>query len=255
VTNPPLAPATLLDRVATALEDAGLRDEGRAALEIVTAVQLRGPTPAVAAASVPGTFLARNSVTTARLSQILAPVLEGVTLRHDRDLLIPMVEIATFAAAADVPATAVASMEFPLRLLEKEVKHELHAIVGEPFVDQDWGGELSDVYSSRVRLDGREVQATFMLKGRGLGRTRLRVRDLGTNGDQIVRLSKLPADLFVVQYVGAIEEAVRTHLRQAIALIRASGNPNATGSVWDGADTARLLLGHGRLDASTGQLL
>jgi hypothetical protein len=255
VAERPLAPAALLDRIVTALEAAGLRDDGRVALDIVTAVQLRDTEPAQAAAAVPRSFLAKNGIGKNRLAELLTPVLEGVTLREDRGLLIPIVEIDTFARAAATPTTAVAATPFPLPLAERDVKHELHAIVGEPFVDEDWGGELADVYTTRVRLGGREVQSAFLLKGRGLGRKSMRVRDLGKNGDQIVRLSKLPAELFVVQYVGAIEEAVRTHLRQAVALMRASGSPNAVGSVWDGADTARLFLSHGRLDALTGTFI
>jgi hypothetical protein len=250
-----ITPACFLDRVVGAIENGGLRNDPRAVLEMVVAAQVRGPDAAAMAAAAPSGFLAVNNVSRARLRTLLEPVVEGVVFQTSADLLVPMAAIETFSAAASIPSAQLAGIPFPLDALEDDVERALLRVVGEPFQQQDWGGELGDVYSPRVRMAGREIQTAMLLKGRGLGRRTMRLTDLGKNGDQVVRLTKLPATLYVVQYVGEIDEAVRTHLMQAIAFLRLRGQPDAVGSVWDGGDTARLLLAHGLLDPVSGHVL
>ena len=139
------------------------------------------------------------------------------------------------------------AIEAMLSLPEETVKQHIASIIGEPYLAKDWGGELGDIDTTRVELDGRRVVAAFLLKGKGAPK-HLRPRNLGKNGDQIRRLSKQNAELFVVQHVGSIDEAVRDQLIDTVVARRAEGKANVVGTVWDGADCARLFVAYGLID-------
>lgn len=66
------------------------------------------------------------------------------------------------------------------------------------------------------------------------------IADCGKNGDQIVRLFESPAELFVVQFVGAISEAVIKDVETKVEHGRFQGK-RAWFLILDGQDTARLL--------------
>lgn len=134
------------------------------------------------------------------------------------------------------------------------MKEYVSKIIGEPYRETDWGGELSDILTSRVELNGHRVTTAFLLKGSGAKR-KLRPKDLGTNGDQIRRLSKQDADLYVVQHVGQFDEAVYDEVRDMVLARRAEGASHVVGSIWDGGDCARLFIAHNLIDPATGQPL
>lgn len=136
----------------------------------------------------------------------------------------------------------------PLGLLEKTIKEHFAEIVGESFVQKDWGGELGDLFTSRVILDGRRIPAAFMFKGRGFMK-RLTIADCGKNGDQIIRLLKMPARLFIIQHIWEIDHTVRELLE-----VMAETKARQTGRkiyycLLDGVDTARILLAYGKLES------
>lgn len=85
-----------------------------------------------------------------------------------------------------------------------------------------------------------------MLKGPGIGRKEMTIADCGTNGDQLVRLYTTPANLFVVQYVGPIAEAIIKDAEGKTAVLRAQGR-EAHFLILDGQDTARVLFAYGKL--------
>lgn len=167
--------------------------------------------------------------------------------------LVEMGEIDSFRRMLDVPAAQVAGFANPLDLPERIVKHLLARLLGEPFVPNDWGGEHDDLYTTRVTFDGRPTPTSFLLKGPGL-KGLLTPSRLGKNGDQLTRMLRQPADLFIVQHVGPVSPAVRQQLQDAIVARRTHGYTAAVGSVWDGVDTARLFVAHGYLDPHTGKL-
>jgi len=198
-------------------------------------------------------FLQVNRICREDIRRVLSGALEGHTIAVPRRPLVNIEEIDSFARAGEVAPQDVATIVAKiLPIPERVVKAFVSEIVGEPYLDTDWGGELSDILTSRVILGGRRIDAAFLLKGSGSKR-KLRPRDLGKNGDQIRRLSKQKADLFVVQHVGEFDEAVYDEVRDMVLARRMEGAEHVVGSVWDGSDCARLFLAHGLIDASTGQ--
>jgi hypothetical protein len=230
------------------------RDTGQASLKIVRSMERGGGNIDVEAlARIPSlAFLAVNRTTREQVRDALTRALRGVKLVVGCPPLIPIEAIGSFARAGEVSPQQVASLAATkLPLPEQTVNEFIAKIIGEPYLDTDWGGELSDILTSRIELDDQRVAGAFLLKGAG-SKQKLKPGDLGKNGDQVRRLSKQDADLFVVQHVGEFDEAVRDQLGDMILAKRAKGSPKAVGSLWDGSDCARLFIAHGLIDAQTG---
>jgi hypothetical protein len=130
---------------------------------------------------------------------------------------------------------------------EDQVQRALEAILCVPFHKKDWGGEFCDLYTSNLTLNGARRTAAFLLKGPGIGKSKeMTIADCGSNGDQIVRLFMLSADVFVIQYVGPIAELVVSDAEGKIRQLAANGQ-RASLLIIDGQDTARLMLAYGSL--------
>lgn len=125
---------------------------------------------------------------------------------------------------------------------EAGFKQALVKILGDE-ASKDWGGETSDHFTSHLHLNGRRVNAAFLLKGPAQFRP-MTIRHLGKNGDQFVRLIQEPADVFFVQHCHEITPPVRTLLR---ALVVQPGRPRRYCCV-DGKDSLRLLNAFGLFD-------
>jgi hypothetical protein len=240
----------------------GWRDEASAALALVQAVFADASvldTAETLAQALPDEFLVANGIGPDDVSAALdsrTARLQGYAAGAralQLPALIQMSQIDSFAQVSTVSATAVASFANPLDLPEDTVERIIAKVIGEPYLVKDWGGESDDLYSGQVRLGGREVRSSFLLKGSGL-RGPLKPKNLGHNGDQITRMMAQPAELFIVQHVGRVEPSVVKQLRDAVLARRSEGNGTAAGSVWDGVDTARLGVAYGFLDTSTGRL-
>jgi hypothetical protein len=85
-----------------------------------------------------------------------------------------------------------------------------------------------------------------MLKGNGLRSRVMHLSHCGKNGDQIVRLFKSPALLYVVQFVGNVAEAIISDVEDKVNEQRAQGKPMHY-CIINGVDTARVLFGYGKL--------
>ncbi len=70
---------------------------------------------------------------------------------------------------------------------ETQFKNGVQKILGEPGIFKDWGGERSDLYSSRLRIAGKRRAAAFGFKGPGQKGILVPGR-MGKNGDQMQRL-------------------------------------------------------------------
>jgi len=94
---------------------------------------------------------------------------------------------------------------------EKAFKACLAEIVG-GHPPKDWGGEISDFFSSHLHLNGKSVSGAFLLKGPAKFQP-MTLDTLGKRNDQIVRLAQEPADVLFVQHCHEITSPVRSTLR------------------------------------------
>ena len=161
------------------------------------------------------------------------------TSKLDLPLFIAIEEIDSFSKIAAVPSETISDM-LPVKNSEAEIKRVILSAINEPYEKVDWGGEQNDILTFRVLLKGRRIITAFFLKGPSV-KGRLTLRKCGKNGDQIQRLFQSPADLFIVQYNGEIDERVIEECRQKVKLLRTEGNANVLFSLMDGTQTARLL--------------
>lgn len=128
---------------------------------------------------------------------------------------------------------------------EAQVKLALASIIGEPVVPKDWGGEQSDLWTTRLRIDGSDYSAAFLLKGPAAFRP-MTIGMLGKNGDQLERLSRTAAEVLVVQHCHEIRPEVVSMLRTFASDFRHIRRY----MVLDGFDTLAILSAYGHLPTS-----
>jgi hypothetical protein len=157
-------------------------------------------------------------------------------------------DIDSFAKVRDINPSVVTGLldNGYLDYAEDVIQMALEEILGVSFHKKDWGGEVNDLYTANVIVNGDRRATAFMLKGNGLKNQTMEIRHCGKNGDQVVRLFQNPADLFVIQFVGNIAEAVIQHAYSEIARLKGQGK-DAHFLIMDGQDTARVLFAYGRI--------
>lgn len=157
-------------------------------------------------------------------------------------------DIESFSNIRDVAPATVAPLlkDGYLDMAEDTVQKALEEILAVAQHKKDWGGELNDLYTANVLVDGVRRPTAFLLKGNGLTAKTMEIKHCGKNGDQVVRLFQSPADLFVIQFVGNISEAVIQHAHGEIARLKTQGK-EAHFLTLDGQDTARLLCAYEKL--------
>jgi hypothetical protein len=242
-----------LDKVLQAFQLHGWNDRDDAAASLTVAVA-SGPSRTWAdvdvAAATPADFLERNGIDAGRVQRALEEVLGDCELHDEAEgfELVTIDDIDSFALVRDVDPDNVAAFARPLIINERVVKHCIHHVIADPYIDDDWAGERSDIASRQLVLDGQRRLAAFLLKGRSVTGP-LYGSELGTRGDQITRLLEQRAQLSVIQHVHEIPNETVDQLRYGLISLRAQRIvPGAVGSVWDGVDTARLLLAAGYID-------
>lgn len=157
-------------------------------------------------------------------------------------------DIDSFRKVRDVNPAAVMDVltDGYLDRAEDSVQTALERILSVPFHKKDWGGELNDLYTANLLINGARRETAFLLKGNGLRARTMEIKHCGVNGDQILRLCSSPAKLFVVQFVGRISEAVVSDIDGKVRHARTQGR-DAWYCVMDGQDTARILRAYGEL--------
>ena len=164
------------------------------------------------------------------------------------DVRLYVEDIDSFRKVRDVnPATVLDVLtDGYLDQSEDSIQTALERILSVPFHKKDWGGELNDLYTANLLINGARHETAFLLKGNGLRSKTMEIKHCGVNGDQILRLCNSPAKLFVVQFVGRISEAIVSDIDGKVRHARAQGR-----DVWycimDGQDTARVLRAYGEL--------
>lgn len=101
---------------------------------------------------------------------------------------------------------------------------------------KDWGGESSDFFTSHLHVQERRLSAAFLLKGPAKY-SKMMPSHLGKNSDQIVRLSKEPADVLIVQHCHDISPVVIEMLK---VFATQPSNPRHY-CVIDGRESLRML--------------
>jgi len=127
--------------------------------------------------------------------------------------------------------------------MEKIAEAAFKACLAEILGDQspsDWGGENRDYFSDHLHINGVRMSGEFLLKGPARF-TPMRLRHLGKNHDQILRLSHGPADVLFVQHCHDIGPEVRETLR---VFATQPCNPRRYCLI-DGRDSLRLLRAYG----------
>jgi hypothetical protein len=168
--------------------------------------------------------------------------------RHDRllasrapfitDARLSPEEIDSFERIVDISETEVAELA-PLQISEAKIKKYFCDIMGNAFPQQDWGGEVCDIFCN-IRFRRRAVPAAFILKGKAYADRPLRIADLGKNGDQLVRLFSLPAEVYIIQSNGAVDGTVHSHIQAQVAA-KLITNQYIYYLVLDGIQTTQLL--------------
>jgi hypothetical protein len=93
---------------------------------------------------------------------------------------------------------------------------------------------------TNIVVNGARRATAFLLKGNGLRSKTMEISDCGKNGDQLVRLFESPAELFIVQFVGNVSEAIIKDVEGKVEQQRAKGKPTCY-CIINGQNTARLL--------------
>lgn len=151
-------------------------------------------------------------------------------------------QIDAFAAIRDQDRANAAAIRALKEMSEEKVKNAIAAIIGEPFIPKDWGGEKSDLQTNQLSVGGKPCSAAFIFKGPAV-RGELHPGKMGKNGDQLVRAFDEPVEVVIVQHCDKIANSV---VRLAEALAYDPRQPRRY-CILDGADTARLLMAYGYL--------
>ena len=110
--------------------------------------------------------------------------------------------------------------DYPVEnLKEDEIKDLFKKILKEKGSFKDWGGEKSDLFSTRLILKSKRLRCAIAFKGRGT-KGKLVPAKMGKNGDQITRLFDEPADLYLIVYNGQIDSSIISQM-QAFAITKA----------------------------------
>lgn len=127
-----------------------------------------------------------------------------------------------------------------IKMAESTFKNGVAKILGEHGQFKDWGGESRDLSSTRLKINGKRRIAAFAFKGPGKT-GKLTPGKMGVNGDQIQRLVKCPAEVFIVQYWYNIEDSVLEQLQSLVTLKSYWQGNSLWYGIMDGNDSARLI--------------
>jgi hypothetical protein len=144
-------------------------------------------------------------------------------------------DIDSFAKVKDLTPS-----QSPGPIDEKKFKEGIQKILGEQGTFQDWGGETDDLFSTRLLINGERKSVAFGFKGKGTTGV-LTPKKMGKNADQIQRLFRTPADVFLVQYWDRIDKSIIEQLKNFSAAKSAYEGRRIYYGIIDGQDTARIL--------------
>ena len=115
-------------------------------------------------------------------------------------------------------------------------------ILNEGNVTKDWGGETSDLFTNHIHINGKRMNAAFVLKGPSKFHE-MSIKDLGANGNQIVRLFDEPAEVYFVQHCHYIKQEIY----KTMEAFSAQFHRFRRYCVIDGIDTLRILKAYNKI--------
>jgi len=125
---------------------------------------------------------------------------------------------------------------------EKDIKKWFAEILNEKNVTKDWGGETSDLVTSHIHVMGKRLSGAFALKGPSKFHP-MSIKDLGKNGDQIVRLFNEPADLLILQHC----HYIKSETCKTMEAFASRFDNIRRYCIIDGIDTLRILKAYGKI--------
>ncbi len=128
----------------------------------------------------------------------------------------------------------------PFPVDEGKFKEGLQKVIGELGTFEDWGGEINDLFSTRLVIKGERKNAAFGLKGKGM-KGILTPKKMGKRGDQVQRLFRSSAEVFIVQYWSQIDESIVELMTNLARSKSAADMKKIYYGVIDGPDTMRLI--------------
>lgn len=123
---------------------------------------------------------------------------------------------------------------------EAQFKGGIAKILGESGRFEDWGGERHDLYTNKIRIAGRRLPGAFAFKGGGT-KGILTPGKMGKNGDQIQRLFKTPAVVFLIQYWAQISDSVVDQMAEFAKIKSVGEGTRIQYGIIDGDDSNRLI--------------
>ncbi len=168
-------------------------------------------------------------------------VVVRVPMNRLRAYPITIDDIDSFARVRKVNPNALGKVQ----MSEKKFKEGIRKILGDKWKQLDWGGEIDDMYSTRLKFKGKRLSTAFAFKGQAT-KGELVPKKMGKNADQIQRLFRSPARIFVVQYHGVIRESIIEQMKTFAGLKSFSESEPVYFMVIDGQDSARLVKAYPR---------
>jgi hypothetical protein len=162
-----------------------------------------------------------------------------------REQLAQMVEPAyldVFKIISTVSAVDVKDVAVPIKVEEVKVRKAFELMLGESFHATDSGVESCDTFSVQGAHDGKQCTVAAMFKGAGDKSLKwpLQVAGCGKNGNQVVKLFEVPADVYIVQANGPLDPTLVKHIQDTADAHAARGR-KVRFMLIDGVSTARLL--------------
>lgn len=125
---------------------------------------------------------------------------------------------------------------------EIDIKKWFAEILNEKNVTKDWGGETSDLFTNHIHVKGKRLKGAFIFKGPSKFHE-MSIKDLGKNGDQIVRLFNEPSDIMLLQHCHFIKQEIY----KTMEAFAARFDRIKRYCIIDGIDTIRILKAYGKI--------
>lgn len=127
-----------------------------------------------------------------------------------------------------------------ISMLENRFKLGIQSIIGETGSFKDWGGESSDLYTTRLKIKGVRHSSAIAFKGKATKGVLTPAR-MGKNGDQIQRLFTEDAEVFIVQYGQKIASSVLHQMAVFAQAKSLSTGKKIFYGIIDGHDSSRII--------------